>query len=98
MKRLNWSLGPQATANFGLVLVVLVFNSVVVHRNTIALNRAQESINHTYEVFLSSQAVFSSLTDAESDVRGYVVTGDESRLQNYRRQAETIPDQIRQSA
>jgi len=64
MMRLNWSLSPQATANFGLVLVVLLFNCIVIHRNTIALHTAQEAINDTNRVLIQTQSLFSSLADA----------------------------------
>lgn len=95
MKKVNWSLSPQATANFGLVLVVLLFNSIVVHRNTVALQTAQARITHTHEVFAKAQALASSLSDAESAVRGYVIAGDQELLKAYHRSAESIPDQVR---
>jgi len=93
-KKLNWSLGPQATANFGLVFVVLIFNSVVVHRNTAALHTSQKSIDRTYDDLIRIQKLFSSLNDAEDHVRGYVITSDENYLNEAHQLTTSIPDQI----
>ncbi len=40
-------------------------------------------------------AIVSALVDAESEARGYVVTGDESYLNNYRRLAVIVPNRMR---
>ena len=93
MTRLNWSLSPQATANFGLVLIVLMINSIVVHRNTIALHTSEESINHTHEVLSKTQMLFCSLSEAESGVRGYAMTGDDSFLTIYHQVVDQIAEQ-----
>ena len=95
LNRLNWSQSPQATANFGLVLIVLVFNCIVIHRNTMALQTLQESINHANLVLIRTQTLLSSLSDAESDVRGFAITGDEAFLTVYRQMLTTVPDQLR---
>lgn len=95
MRRLNWSLSPQATANFGLVLVVLLFNSIVVHRNTVTLQSSQESINRSHEILLRTRTLFSTLSDAESEARGFAFTGDPSFLKNYDRAMAIIPVQLR---
>lgn len=91
MKKLNWSLSPQATANFGLVLVVLTFNCVVIHRNTIALHQAQNASMRTSEVFGKSRELVTSLSDTESAVRGYVMTEDQRMLAIYHRLSTAIP-------
>lgn len=91
MKTLNWSLSPQATANFGLLLVVVIFNCVVVHRNTTALRAAQNASLRASEVFRKSTELVSSLNDVESSVRSYVITGDEEVLATYDRLSTVIP-------
>ena len=95
MKRLIWTLSPQATANFGLVLVVLLCNCIVIHRNTMALHAVQESINRANEILIRTRTLFSSLSDAESAVGGYAITGDESFLPSYDRVVSSVPDQVR---
>jgi PAS domain S-box-containing protein len=96
MSRLKWSLGPQATMNFGLVLVVLILNSIVVHRNTIGLHTRQQATNRTHEVLQRIQSLFSSLSDAESSARGYASTRDESFLAVYQPLVEQLPAQLRE--
>ena len=87
----RWFLGPIATFNFSLVLIVLVINSLVVHRNTLGLHADQVQINRTYEMLLQSQALLSTLKDADGDARGYVLTGDASLLKSYEGAAVKVP-------
>lgn len=70
MKQLNWSLSPQATANFALVLVVLIFNCVVVHRNTLALHQAIDASGGTAQMLPNEVLAAQS---REQDHRRFVV-------------------------
>ena len=92
----TWKLGPHATANFALVLVVLVLNSIVVHQNSIALHNEQQSANRSSEGLLQSRTLFSSFSDEESAVLGFAVTGDESFLHGHDQRLLNFPGQIRQ--
>ncbi|WP_050986091.1 PAS domain S-box protein [Schlesneria paludicola] len=87
----KWSLGPIATINFSLVLIVLILNSLVVHRNTLGLHAGQVHINRTYEMLLHSQTLLSTLKDADGDARGYALTGDASLLKSYEAAAAKVP-------
>ena len=91
----TWKLSPHATANFALVLVVLVLNSIVVHQNSIALHHEQQSINRSSEGLLQSRTLFSAFSDEESAVWGFAVTGDRSFLNNHEQRLLNFPEQIR---
>ena len=94
MKRIPSSLTPFSIANFGLIVIVLVFNGIAVHRNSTALNETHSRIIHTHDVLVQVEAIFASLIDAESGVRGFVVTGDASFLDSFRRTAGSMPERF----
>lgn len=91
MRKLSWLLSSQATANFGLVLVALVMNGVVVYRNVVELNATQRRVVHSQEVLIQIETVFSTLKDAESNARGYVITGEKVFLNAYQNEATAVP-------
>ncbi|MEK6259960.1 MAG: PAS domain S-box protein [Planctomycetota bacterium] len=91
MQKRNWMSSPQATANFGLIMVVLVLDGIVVHRNATALQATQDSVVHTQEVLVQVETLFSTLKDAESNARGYVITGNASHLTAYKSAAAAVP-------
>ncbi len=91
MRKLSWMLSPQATANFGLILVVLILNGIVVYRNATSLHATHAKVIHTQEVLTQVETLFSTLKDAESNARGYVITGNESHLTAYQTAAVAVP-------
>lgn len=91
----NWFSGRHATANFALVLVVLLLNSIIVHQNSIALHRGHQAIDVNSEALLMSRAVFSSLSESESEALGYAVSGDTRFLKNFKQRLVNIPEQFR---
>src|SRR4051794_13012617 len=95
MTKFNWSLGPVATASFGLVLVVLVINSVIVHKKTIDLHTSQKKTNATFDVLIRAQSVLASLGEVESNAQSFAMTGDDSFLQAYRQKTIIVQNELR---
>ena len=73
------------------LLLLLVGVELVREFNSSRALRAE--VNKSYETRLQIQRVFSSLQDAETGVRGYVLTGKENYLDPYRRSAASLADQ-----
>ncbi|HEY0982578.1 PAS domain S-box protein [Schlesneria sp.] len=88
-------LSPHATANFALVLVVLVLNSFILHSNSIALHQGQEVINGSSEAMLQSRALLATFLDAETDVLGFAIAGDERFLREHTARLANLPEQFR---
>jgi PAS domain S-box-containing protein len=80
MKR---SLAQQITIGLGLALALLVANTVVSYRNTLKLIENQRSLTHTQKVLTELETTLSTLKDAETGQRGYLITGEERYLQPY---------------
>lgn len=70
-------------AGFFLLLVLLIANAFVVHRELDILVENQAWIDHTGDVLLELERTEALLTDAETGQRGYLYTGDTAYLVPY---------------
>lgn len=91
MKR---SLAQQITIGLGLALALLVANTVVSYRNTLKLIENQRSLTHTQKVLTELETTLSTLKDAETGQRGYLITGEQRYLQPYQAGVSQIYRQI----
>ena len=70
-------------ATFGLTLILTIGLALISYRNLVDTREASRWEKHTYLVILELDNLFSSLKDAESGQRGYLITGNRSYLQPY---------------
>jgi len=91
MKR---SLAQQITIGLGLALALLVANTVVSYRNTLKLIENQRLVTHTQKVLTELESTLSTLKDAETGQRGYLITGEQRYLQPYQAGVSQIYRQI----
>ncbi|NEU75762.1 PAS domain-containing protein [Hassallia byssoidea VB512170] len=91
MKR---SHSQQITIGLGLALALLVANTVVSYRNTLKLISNQRLVTHTQQVLIELEATLSTLKDAETGQRGYLITGEKRYLQPYESAVDKINRQI----
>jgi PAS domain S-box-containing protein len=68
----------------GLVVVLLIGNGVLAYRNTKQLDEDARRVAHTHAVLDMTGDVLQALVDAETGVRGFVITGDDDFLEPYR--------------
>jgi CHASE3 domain sensor protein len=80
----QWTFGKRVGAGFAFAGGVLVLLAVVGFRGTTTLIENSRWVQHTYEVRASLADLLSSLKDAETGTRGYVITGDDAFLEPYR--------------
>jgi PAS domain S-box-containing protein len=91
MKR---SLARQITIGLGAALVLLVANAVVSYHNTLKLIENEQWVSHTYQVVGELEAVLSTLNDAETRQRGYLITGEEQYLEPYQTAISRANNQV----
>jgi signal transduction histidine kinase len=82
-----WStlLTPTLTAGFAaivIVLIVLLFSGLA---NVRHVYRASEAVTHTHAVKTALERLLSTVVDAETGQRGFVITGDDKYLEPYDR-------------
>ncbi|HEX8202333.1 MAG TPA: CHASE3 domain-containing protein, partial [Isosphaeraceae bacterium] len=67
-----------------LVLAALVANGVVTYHNVRTIDSSDRWIDHTREVIIELERAASTLKDAETGQRGFLLTGDEDYLEPFR--------------
>ena len=81
--RLTWTIGRRLAVGYAAVLALMAVIGVVTFTNTEALVANSDWVEHTHEVLAETDAVLSSLKDAEVGQRGYLVTGEDAYLEPY---------------
>jgi methyl-accepting chemotaxis protein len=80
----NWTFGRKIATGFALSFVLLIVIGAVAYTSINKLMSTSQSVTHTHEVLEHIASVLSSLKDAETGQRGYLITGDEAFLEPYR--------------
>jgi two-component system sensor histidine kinase/response regulator len=83
MRRPNSSIEMKMLAGFGSAVLVLLLIILVISLNNRRLIESRNRLVQSHEVLRSLQQILSTLTDAETASRGYVVTGDEAFLEPF---------------
>jgi len=83
---------------FGMLLAILVANSIVVRRQVKVQVDNQAWVSHTQQVLLQMSEVEALLTDAETGQRGYLYTGQPSYLAPYSKAVNQVEAQIERLA
>jgi PAS domain S-box-containing protein len=81
--RIKHSLRDVAVIGFGLLLLLLVIGSVLGYRSAKRMDDNRQLVAHTHEVVSALDSVFSTVQDAETGQRGYLLTEDEKYLEPY---------------
>lgn len=64
-------------------MALLIGNTVLSYRNILTIIENEQWVSHTHEVLTELEAVLSTLKDAETGQRGYLLTGQEPYLEPY---------------
>lgn len=68
---------------FVLMFALLLVNAFLSYRNSRQLVVTEQLVDHTYQVLLETEALYSTLADAETGTRGFTITGDAAYLRPY---------------
>ncbi len=91
---MNKSLTRQITAGIGMALALLILNAATSYRNTLKLMENEGWVSHTHRVLTELEATLSTLKDAETGQRGYLLTGEERYLEPYHSTIARINKQV----
>jgi len=80
----KWTLERQIPLAFSLALALLVVVGVAAYRNIDSLISTAAQVTRTQAVIAKLEEVLSTLKDAETGQRGFLLTGDERYLEPYR--------------
>ena len=81
---INWTFGRKLALGFAVAVVTLLLVGISGYRSTEHLIENDRWVSHTHEVRTKLADLISSLKDAETGQRGFVITADENFLDPYR--------------
>src|SRR5690242_16717094 len=91
---MKWPTEQKILAGVAIVLAVLAVNALVSYRATRRLIDQDLLVSHTHDVLGELEATISTMTDAETGERGYIITGEARYLQPYETAVEQISNHI----
>jgi len=77
-----------------MALALLILNAATSYRNTLKLLENERWVGHTHRVLTELEATLSTLKDAETGQRGYLLTGEERYLEPYHSAIARINQQV----
>jgi PAS domain S-box-containing protein len=81
--------------SIGLVAWALIMNAGLTYRNTRQLVEDARQVAHTHEVLDALEQLISTMKDAETGQRGYLITGERQYLEPYEAGVAAVGDRIR---
>jgi signal transduction histidine kinase len=93
---MNRNTGTVATVGFTLTLALLVVGAALSYHNTRQLVLADRMMDHTHRVIGLLEAVLSTLKDAETGQRGFILTQEEAYLEPYQEAVVRVHDELDQ--
>src|SRR4029079_16272799 len=88
------SVEKKVVTGVGIALAILLINALISYRATRTLIDQEQLINHTHTVLAELEGTLSAVKDAETGVRGFIITGDESYLETYHTAMVEIPERL----
>jgi PAS domain S-box-containing protein len=77
------SIEARTAVGFGTAFILVFLTGAIAYRNAIAFIDTSSLVSHTLDVLEEIEATLSSISSAESEQRGYIITGDVSYLDTY---------------
>jgi signal transduction histidine kinase len=88
------NIATVATIAFVLTLALLVVSAGLSYYNTRQLVDADGMVDHTHQVISLLEAVLSTLKDAETGQRGFIITQEDPYLQPYHQAVVRVRDEL----
>ncbi len=91
---MNWSIERKLIAGLGLVLAIAASVGVVSYRTTTKLDETAEWVEHTHQVLSELDSFRFQMTEAGAEERNYLLTGDETYLEQYQTAVTAVAQNI----
>src|SRR5712691_6658581 len=89
------SIGAKIASGFGLALSILITIGVVSFNSTTKLIDSSDWVSHTHSALNQLDGLVSSMKDAETGQRGFVLTGEQRYLEPYQGASQTAEQTLR---
>ena len=91
---MRWSLTRGQTAAIALLVIALLVDAVLTLHNIREVATSVQWVSHTHEVLGQLEQVMSTLKDAETGQRGYLLTGERPYLEPYEQALPRLHGQL----
>ncbi len=91
---MRWNIGSKITTTFIFVAVIYAVVAISSYQGQVKNEENEKWVAHTFEVLQNLDQVDSSLTDAETGERGYLLTGTDAYLEPYNQGSQKVNDAI----
>jgi methyl-accepting chemotaxis protein len=88
------NIGTKIFAGYSLAILVIIFFGVTAYINTENLISDSKWVTHSNKVKKEISSILSTMKDAETGQRGYIINGDENFLEPYTEAIDSIHIQI----
>ncbi len=88
------SLSQKIFTGFIACAIILAGVAIFSFRNSAKFVETNQWVNHTHEVLFEFEQTLAATVDAETGIRGYVITGNEVFLEPYNGSTERLSDHI----
>ena len=89
-----WTVEKKIAMGFGFTLAILLVVGVVSYRNTRKLIRDSNAVAHSHDVQDELDNTLSTIVEAETGQRGFLLTGEDSYLAPYREAKAQVDAQL----
>jgi CheY-like chemotaxis protein/signal transduction histidine kinase/CHASE3 domain sensor protein len=93
--RSGMPLPPKTLIGFSLAVVAVVIIALLSYQSLQLTTNSARNLAQSVEVFSGLQALLSTLKDAETGQRGYLLTGEETYLPPYTEATDALPEQFK---
>jgi methyl-accepting chemotaxis protein len=92
--KMNMRISTRILAGYGLTVLVVVVAGIFAYSSTNQLVHDAERVQHSHKVKETLAGVLSTLKDAETGQRGFLLTGEERYLEPYNAAVKTLDPSI----
>lgn len=93
---MKWAIKNKIAVGVATTFAVLVINAGVTYRNTLQTITDSSWVDHSEEVLTALENTFSTLKEAETGQRGYLITGQEDYLEPYHNATKSVNEYLQQ--
>jgi len=93
---MKFSIGPKLWAALASIMLVIVVVGITSYQSTIKLSETAQWVAHTHKVLTSLSELLSTLQDAETGQRGYLISGEERYLGPYQAGVSNVANNLRE--
>ncbi|MBN8619782.1 MAG: CHASE3 domain-containing protein [Anaerolineae bacterium] len=96
MMKWNWSFERVIGSGFLVMILIVIITSVLAYQSISQYILVNQRVSHTLQVIGTLQDLLSTIVDAESGQRGYILTGQLEFLEPYQQGNQTIDELFEQ--